>query len=774
MVVTNTWFKQEKRRIYTWKQPGDLARYQIDYIMVKERYRNSVKSSHAYPGADADTDHNLVIMKSQLQLKFIKKKGVRHRWNRDKLKDTNQNFTEKLEQNVLQQNPGNPPDAWKQLKNQVLETAKETIGYRNDVTAKKPWVTEEMLLKMKERRKWKHQSTEEARSKYRSLNNELKRETEKAREAWWNEKCCQLEELQRRGRQDKVYDQVRKLSRVQNNRGPTAIQDKSGKLLTELKEIMNRWKEYIEQLYNKDGKPTDMHIGSNDFPDEEGPNLLREEILQAINEMKSNKTEGVDTIPAEMLKKFGTKATEILIRLCQDIYTTGIWPEDFLQSVMIPLQKKPNATKCEDYRTISLISHASKIMVKVLQKRIEAKVETTQFLTDDQFGFRRGRGTRDAIATLRTLAERSLEFGQSVYICFVDYEKAFDRVDWKKLMSILRKLGVDYRDRRLIGNLYMGQSFKVRIDGEDSTPGIIGRGTRQGCPLSPLLFNIYIQALLNEALEDNTDGIKVGGHLVQAIRFADDQAMVANTVKALQRLMDALDKTSEEFGMRINIKKTKVMVISKGKTQKVAVYLHNEKLEQVTEFCYLGSMITADARCQKEIKRRIAMAKEAFNKRGELLRGSLSVEMKKRMVKALIWSVALYGSETWTMTAEEVRRLEAFEMWIWRRMCKISWMDHITNEEVLRRVGEKRSLMQTIRMRQKNWIGHVLRGNSLLRTVLEGRLQGKHQRGRPRKKMLDWMLKEGNAITSYSGLKREAQDRDLWRHHQQDLPPAEN
>jgi retron-type reverse transcriptase len=205
-------------------------------------------------------------------------------------------------------------------------------------------------------------------------------------------------------------------------------------------------------------------------------------------------------------------------------------------------------------------------MLKVLQKRIEAKVETTHFLTDDQFGFRRGRGTRDAIATLRTLAERSLEFGQSVYVCFVDYEKAFDRVDWKKLMSILRKLGVDYRDRRLIGNLYMGQSFKVRVDGEDSTPGIIGRGTRQGCPLSPLLFNIYIQELLNEALEGNNDGIKVGGHLVQAIRFADDQAMVANTVKALQRLMDALDKTSEEFGMRINIKKTKVMVISKRDT----------------------------------------------------------------------------------------------------------------------------------------------------------------------------------------------------------------
>ena len=126
------------------------------------------------------------------------------------------------------------------------------------------------------------------------------------------------------------------------------------------------------------------------------------------------------------------------------------------------------------------------------------------------------------------------------------------------------------------------------------------------------------------------------------------------------------------------------------------------------------------------------------------------------------------------MTAEDVKGLEAFEMWIWRRMCRISWMDHITNDEVLRRVDEKRSLMQTVRMRQMNWIGHVLRGNCLLRTVLEGRLQRKHRRGRPRKKMLDWMLKEDNAARSYSRLKREAQDRDLSRRHQQDLPLAEN
>jgi len=121
-----------------------------------------------------------------------------------------------------------------------------------------------------------------------------------------------------------------------------------------------------------------------------------------------------------------------------------------------------------------------------------SKVDTVRFLSDDQFGFRKITGTRDAIGTLRVLTERSFEVDRDVYVCFVDYEKAFDRVDWKKLMRVLRRLGVDYRDRKLIGNLYMGQAFTVRIEEEDSDPGIIGRGTRQGCPLSPLLFNIEL------------------------------------------------------------------------------------------------------------------------------------------------------------------------------------------------------------------------------------------------------------------------------------------
>ena len=107
--------------------------------------------------------------------------------------------------------------------------------------------------------------------------------------------------------------------------------------------------------------------------------------------------------------------------------------------------------------------------------------------------------------------------------------------------------------------------------------------------------------------------------------------------------------------MRINLKKTKVMMFTKGQPRKVSIWLQNTELEQVHEFCYLGSLLTEDARCNKEMKKRIAMAKAAFIRRGELLRGNISKDMKKRMVKALVWRVALYGSETWTLRKEDIK-----------------------------------------------------------------------------------------------------------------------
>ena len=117
----------------------------------------------------------------------------------------------------------------------------------------------------------------------------------------------------------------------------------------------------------------------------------------------------------------------------------------------------------------------------------------------------------------------------------------------------------------------------------------------------------------------------------------------------------------------------------------------------------------------------------------------MMLELKKRIAKTLMWSTVLYAAETWTLRNVDIQRLESFEMWIWRRLMKISWAEHRSNQEVLDMVDENRSLMNTIQQRQKNWLDHLLRSESFLRTVLEGRMEGTRTRGRQSTTMIDWM-----------------------------------
>src|SRR2546425_4584938 len=178
-------------------------------------------------------------------------------------------------------------------------------------------------------------------------------------------------------------------------------------------------------------------------------------------------------------------------------------------------------------------------MLKVLTKRIEAKAK--HLLGRNQFEFRKGCGTRDACGVMRTLCERSLEYGNEVCICFVDFEKAFDRVNWVKMFEILKSLHIDWKDRRLLQDLYMRQEAVVRTVDGDSDTGVIGRGVRQGCPILPLLFSIYAEVMMIEALEYVKEGVLVRGQLVSDVRFAVDQGVVAGTEMVLQRLMNKLN-----------------------------------------------------------------------------------------------------------------------------------------------------------------------------------------------------------------------------------------
>ena len=169
--------------------------------------------------------------------------------------------------------------------------------------------------------------------------------------------------------------------------------------------------------------------------------------------------------------------------------------------------------------------------------------------------------------------------------------------------------------------------------------------------------------------------------------------------------------------------------------------IDQKQLENVEYFKYLSSVLTNDGSCTCEIKPRIAMAKAAFNRKKTLFTSTLDLNLRKKLVKCYIWSMDFYGAETWTLRAADQKYLESFEMWCLRRMEKISWTDHVRNEEVLLRVNEQRNILHEIRKRKANRIGHIIRRNCLLKQVIEGKIKGEmevaRRRGRRRKKLLD-------------------------------------
>ena len=168
-------------------------------------------------------------------------------------------------------------------------------------------------------------------------------------------------------------------------------------------------------------------------------------------------------------------------------WKTQQWPQAWKRSVFIPIPKKGNAKECSNYHTVALISHASKVMLTILQARFQQYVNCK--LPDVQAGFRKGRGTRDQIANIHWIIEKARYFQKNIYFCFIEYAKAFDCVDYNKLWKILQEMGIPDHLTHLLGNLYAGQVATVRTRHITMDWLQIRKGVRQGCILSPCLLN---------------------------------------------------------------------------------------------------------------------------------------------------------------------------------------------------------------------------------------------------------------------------------------------
>ena len=287
---------------------------------------------------------------------------------------------------------------------------------------------------------------------------------------------------------------------------------------------------------------------------------------------------------------------KVLHSICQQIWKTQQWSQDWRRSVFFPIPKKHNAKECSNYCTIAFISHTSKLKLKILQARLQQYVNHE--LPDVQADFRKGRGTRDQIANILWIIEKARELQKNIYFYFIVYAKAFDCVDHHRLWKILKEMRIPDHLTCFLRNLYAGQEATVRTRHGTTDWFQIGKGVHQGCILSPCLFNLYAEYIMRNAGPDEAQaGIKIAGRNISGPRYADDTILMAESGAKLKNLLMNVKEESGKVGLKLNIQKTKIMASSPITSWQIDV----ETVETVAEFILGGSKITADGDCSHEI-----------------------------------------------------------------------------------------------------------------------------------------------------------------------------
>ena len=587
---------------------------------------------------------------------------------------------------------------------------------------------------------------------YSRLTAAFQRRARQDKEHSLKERCRQIEENNKMGRTRDMYREIKEMTGSYSSRCG-AMKLSTGKVVTEGKEVKEIWQQYTEELYRRDPNATDS-FNENIYEDE--PEVMEIEVKEALRHISNRKSAGCDGIPIELLKAGGEEAVKVMTGLCNFIWKRKEWPTVWKKSVYVPIYKNGDKQEYGNYRTIALISHASKVLLRIIQRRLE--VFLIPELPIEQAGFRRGRGTRDHIANLRWMMEIAREHQRDVYMCFIDYKKAFDCVDHEILWVILRDMGVPVHLIVLLRRLCINQEATVRTEFGETDNIEIGKGVRQGCILSPLFFNIDAENIMREALEEWEKVISIGGRMVTNLRYADDTTLLAGTKEDLIELVGRVRRASEKAGLYLNVGNTKV--VTTGDIR--AVTVDGKDIGVVTKFVFLGALITEAGLSEKEVRRRIAMGKAAMGGLTSIWKDrGVTLETKVKLVNVLVFPIVLYGAETWTMRKHERRKIDAFELWCWRRVLRVSWMERKTNISIIESIKPEWTLESRVTKAALSYFGHVVRAGGMEDDMMLGRMNGARKKGRPRQKWLGTLKGYASGAT-ISNMRRDARDRAVW------------
>lgn len=803
LTVTNSLFRLPNRHKTTWQHPRSKHWHTLDYVLVRARDRKEVHVTRSMPGADdCWTDHRLLISRLSIELSRPTKHRLSNkpkpRFECSKLRNQD---TSELFRISVQKHLNSVPVAeainedWTTLRSAVLSAAEEVLGFRK---RKNPdWFEEHQdeidhLINQKReaRLSYENHPSNNAKELLRERTKVCQRKIREIQNTWWQTKATEIQQYADHRDMRRFYASIKEIyGPVKSSVG--GLKDAGNNItLTDPKSILDRWRLHFENLLN-DHAVTQENLLQNtpQLPPRPWMSLppTPKELQDAISRMNAGKAPGPDNIPFELLAHGGSELKNRLMLLIHKIWETKLVPDDFRNANIITIFKKGDRTLCDNYRGISLLSVAGKIFARILLNRLLVVAE--EVLPESQCGFRPSRGTIDMIFCARQLQEKGREQRKPVMFIFWDLQKAFDKVPRPAMWATLSRFGCPEHFVSLIRSLHDGMEGRVCYQGSLSDPFPITGGLKQGCVLAPTLFSLYLAAMLNEIppeapgvdLRSRFDGgvfnlarlrsaKKTTACRVRELQYADDNATINQSIADLQQTANYYSEAYQRFGMQVNVNKTKILIQpTPGEAAPdITITIDGKPLEVVEHFPYLGSILSNDASCVKDLENRLNAAHTAYGRLSHRVfnNHSLSIKTKVMVFRAVVLSTLLYGCETWTLYRRDIKLLERFQQTKLRRMLRVNWEDHITNLDVLTRVSLP-SVEATILHHRLRWAGHVSRmgPTRLPRTIFYGQLaEGTRPRGAPKRRYKD-QLKRTLIQTHINpgSWEESATNRPVWR-----------
>ena len=815
LTIGGTLFEHKNIHKGTWRSPDGKTVNQIDHICISRKFNHSLLDVRSHRGADIGSDHYLVRGYLQVKLQSVEKqtKTCARVPDIDRLRDKSRvpEYNEGLRSHFMAAPIADKSleESWSMFREGVDGVSMDVLGPRGKRRRENHFSTEtKKLLEERGKVKRKDPTSDVNRSEYSRLNKQVKKQCKIDDNKWAGRVADELEVAASRGQQREVWQKIKILSKRRTN-PCKAVKDLSGKPIAEPAAQRLRWQEHFSDLLNNSPSDeldlTDLDSFEKEpsfdyLSEEDGPPTMFE-IESALKRLKNNKSPGVDNISNEQLKYGMEGLKDQLYVIFGKVWEEEAIPGDWSKGIIVVVPKKGDTSVCKNNRGITLRSTASKLFQMIFLQRLNLGLE--DLLRDNQCGFRRNRSCIDQLYALRTIIHKTLDYNIPLCINFVDYRAAFDSIRRDFIWKAFDHYGLPQKYIRIMQAFFAATTSAVRFNGELSGWFDVKTGTGQGDiqgPPAPI-FNVGINWCT--AMAESSKVVSKGYPLqrgcteiqparprrkakkaavteanVMDIDYTDDQALLDDTKEGLQETTDLLGKFCEYSGLFINVDKTKSMAVDKSCSQQpftkastLNIKVYGEEVEQVSEFKYLGAIISADGCLDKELTARLQKATGAFNSLYPVWNNrNIWTNTKIRIYKAAVLTILCYSCETWNTTVSQMRRLEAFHQRSMRKILKIRWFHKVKNVEVLRR-AKTGCLEDHIGSMRLRWFGHVTRmPDERLPHYLQSWApeHGKRSQGGQRKTLQTVVVADakrftGKANITLSELKTLAADRNNWR-----------